>query len=44
MFCTSLRRRKQWAAAVPHLVQHDKLKFRGMYGRERMPAECLCAY
>lgn len=29
MFCTSLRRRKQWAPAVPHLTQHDKLKFRG---------------
>ncbi|KAF3769088.1 hypothetical protein M406DRAFT_72038 [Cryphonectria parasitica EP155] len=28
MFCTSLRRRRQWASAVPYLLQHDKMKFR----------------
>ncbi|KAJ4397214.1 hypothetical protein N0V93_001438 [Gnomoniopsis smithogilvyi] len=28
MFCTSLRRRKQWAAAAPLLLQHGKPRFR----------------
>lgn len=32
MFCTSLRRRKQWASAAPLLLQHDKFKFRGALG------------
>ncbi|CAN8098862.1 unnamed protein product [Discula destructiva] len=28
MFCTSLRRRKQWATAATVLLKHDKFKFR----------------
>ncbi|PSR92074.1 hypothetical protein BD289DRAFT_188934 [Coniella lustricola] len=28
MFCTTLRKRKQWAPAVPGLLQFDKMRFR----------------
>lgn len=29
MFCTSLRRRKDWAPVIPHLLQNRDPKFRG---------------